>query len=871
MNHDVFISYSSRNKYVADAVVHCLEENKIRCWIAPRDIIGGAEYADVITDAIKYSKIFILVYSEYAAISRFCKQETNLALSSGKVIIPFKIDSSQLSGSMEFYLNDKHWIDAFPNPEEHFGSLLASVKSVLSGSISLSPVTELFKPTNKYLRLVQVLFSAVFGMLGAVGTYITIGSYKIDSKWYSELSPWMRYTYTVVMPLLFLAGVWLSCTHPIATLKGVSFKKLRSFASFGAILNTFVLVLRVVISWFLIIIGIMQMLCGPIMVVAKFINKPVVDVVVILGILSLGVPVFCVGLPIFKAGWALIDRNYAKFSFTPKKLLKWILVILIPCLLYGILISLFPSLNMDFWDHNGQSEVPTITDEALNAFRNSKWKEGVELSVTADRTNPELQFYLGLCYERGWGGLYDWSEAAHWYRLSAEQGNASSQCNLGLMFEKGMGISANEDKAFEWYTKASSNGSHTAKAFLADMLENGKGVECDVEEAYRLYSESATKGNEFARYAVDRMSLPTPHLSAADDAVKMMAVSNILTSVAFQTHILDICTDVWSPKNPVLVLAGTNIVEVIENNKTCDALILSPGTYSVNGEIRIARNIAIFGMAQNKNAVVIENVGFSSVRGKHFGLVNVTIKNTKERRWLISNGIDVVIGSCDLNNVSIHLGNGSKNVIMKTSIIAQNNSCISVGKGSVLLCEESNIAGGGTNRSGIYCSEDSKCLINSSDICHLTTGIRTCEGATAVVIDTRIKDVRNHFIGLSDATQFIGLLMEMDGCRGGDVCSALWLGNDSKLYLAGSVLKNVDGEAIRISEYAISTLVNCDIVEVKECGRCYGRLRMYGLDNFRVITSDDGSVEYLTEKPYVPEMFSGRLSKENIQGTITIE
>lgn len=38
---DVFISYSSKDKSVADAVCHVLEENKIACWISPRDVIAG--------------------------------------------------------------------------------------------------------------------------------------------------------------------------------------------------------------------------------------------------------------------------------------------------------------------------------------------------------------------------------------------------------------------------------------------------------------------------------------------------------------------------------------------------------------------------------------------------------------------------------------------------------------------------------------------------------------------------------------------------------------------------------------------------------------------------------------------------------------
>jgi hypothetical protein len=35
MLHGVFISYSNKDKAVADAVCHALEDRKIRCWIAP--------------------------------------------------------------------------------------------------------------------------------------------------------------------------------------------------------------------------------------------------------------------------------------------------------------------------------------------------------------------------------------------------------------------------------------------------------------------------------------------------------------------------------------------------------------------------------------------------------------------------------------------------------------------------------------------------------------------------------------------------------------------------------------------------------------------------------------------------------------------
>ena len=45
MEHEVFISYSSSDKTIADAICHTLEQHEISCWIAPRDVRPGIPYA----------------------------------------------------------------------------------------------------------------------------------------------------------------------------------------------------------------------------------------------------------------------------------------------------------------------------------------------------------------------------------------------------------------------------------------------------------------------------------------------------------------------------------------------------------------------------------------------------------------------------------------------------------------------------------------------------------------------------------------------------------------------------------------------------------------------------------------------------------
>ena len=62
MVHDVFISYSTKDKVTADAICHILEENDMKCWIAPRNISSGQPYAEEILNAIKSTKIVVLVF-----------------------------------------------------------------------------------------------------------------------------------------------------------------------------------------------------------------------------------------------------------------------------------------------------------------------------------------------------------------------------------------------------------------------------------------------------------------------------------------------------------------------------------------------------------------------------------------------------------------------------------------------------------------------------------------------------------------------------------------------------------------------------------------------------------------------------------------
>jgi formylglycine-generating enzyme required for sulfatase activity len=132
MAHDVFISHSSNDKQIADAMCHKLESNGIRCWIAPRDILPGVEWGDAIIQALNNGRVMILVFSSKANDSQQIVKEVDRAASKRVPIVAFRIEDVLPLGSLEYYLSNVHWLDAMTPPmEQHLNQLVESVKRLL--------------------------------------------------------------------------------------------------------------------------------------------------------------------------------------------------------------------------------------------------------------------------------------------------------------------------------------------------------------------------------------------------------------------------------------------------------------------------------------------------------------------------------------------------------------------------------------------------------------------------------------------------------------------------------------------------------------------------------------------------------------------
>jgi TolB-like protein len=149
--YDIFISYSSIDKAAADAVCSVLEQNGISCWIAPRNITPGLDFAEAIIDGIKSSKLFILIYSSNSSNSKQVIREVDRAVHAGLPVINLRLEDVPLSKQLEYYLSSVHWLDAITSPlEEHIDKLSGVVKALLrkddSGDIVLDKPSQDAKP-----------------------------------------------------------------------------------------------------------------------------------------------------------------------------------------------------------------------------------------------------------------------------------------------------------------------------------------------------------------------------------------------------------------------------------------------------------------------------------------------------------------------------------------------------------------------------------------------------------------------------------------------------------------------------------------------------------------------------------------------------
>ncbi len=124
----IFISHSSRDASIAVQICERLEKSGLNCFIAPRDIRPGKEYAEEIVKGIDNSAGMVLLMSQNANGSPHVLREVEHAVSSGTPILVYKIQEVALSKSMEYFLMTHQWVSA--KPREDYADIVAFARDL---------------------------------------------------------------------------------------------------------------------------------------------------------------------------------------------------------------------------------------------------------------------------------------------------------------------------------------------------------------------------------------------------------------------------------------------------------------------------------------------------------------------------------------------------------------------------------------------------------------------------------------------------------------------------------------------------------------------------------------------------------------------
>lgn len=215
MEHDVFISYSSRDKAIADAVTHTLEQHGIRCWIAPRDVRAGVPYAREIMEGIRGCRMMVLVFTANANRSEHVSNEVDKAFNEGKTIIPFLVDKTPMSDELDYYLSRKHWLVAYPDYRAKCEELVGAVLGILGSSPVSPPPPEPVRLSAGWMvcSIVMCLFCPLAGIYAVLQASELRHSVEAGERQLAErykrrirICGWI----TVAFMVIYVAAVLLS-------------------------------------------------------------------------------------------------------------------------------------------------------------------------------------------------------------------------------------------------------------------------------------------------------------------------------------------------------------------------------------------------------------------------------------------------------------------------------------------------------------------------------------------------------------------------------------------------------------------------------------------------------------------------------------
>jgi TIR domain len=179
MRPKVFISHSTKDKALADAICQRLESEGVKCWIAPRDIEVGSEWTEGIMRGIETCRVFVLVFSANANDSEHVRREVAKAFSLKLAVIPFRTEAVMPNRSLGYFLETVQWLNAMDSPlHQHLDILAERVKQLPVDESASAASTTAVTPVRESKAKQSALSKRALWIVGVAlaGAAIMIGA-----------------------------------------------------------------------------------------------------------------------------------------------------------------------------------------------------------------------------------------------------------------------------------------------------------------------------------------------------------------------------------------------------------------------------------------------------------------------------------------------------------------------------------------------------------------------------------------------------------------------------------------------------------------------------------------------------------------------
>lgn len=172
----IFVCHASADADSAALIVHDLEARGYRCWIAPRDVRAGQDYASAILDALERAGLILLVYSSHTDASQHVRRELDHAVSEDIEILPVRIEASEPTAALRYFTATTQFLDAHRSVHRHADEIASAIEAILGAPDSPAVETaESHRPSQRNRRrhlLVAGMVSIVAVAAGAVAAGI---------------------------------------------------------------------------------------------------------------------------------------------------------------------------------------------------------------------------------------------------------------------------------------------------------------------------------------------------------------------------------------------------------------------------------------------------------------------------------------------------------------------------------------------------------------------------------------------------------------------------------------------------------------------------------------------------------------------------